>query len=221
MTNPRPVLYSFRRCPFAMRARMALKSAGYSCSLREVVLADKPDLLLAVSPKGTVPVLVLPDGHVIDESLDIMVQALRHSDPEKWLIPETGTYTDMIDLIRLFDGDFKKHLDFYKYASRYREEKPINAKEHRDEAYGLLAHLNSRLQKNPWLFGKNPCLADFAIFPFIRQYANTDRIWFDRSVSLAVRNWLQALMEDERFLSIMKKYPKWQGVDTEFIFPDY
>lgn len=168
-----PVLYSFRRCPYAMRARMALWVAGVTVELREVKLAAKPPALLAASPKGTVPVMVLDDGpdggSVIDQSLDIMHWALGQSDPEGWLAGEDAA------LIAVNDGPFKHHLDRAKYPGRYEEE---DGTDHRAEALGLLAPLEARLADAPYLCGERRGLTDIALFPFIRQFAAIDPAWF-------------------------------------------
>ena len=176
-----PVLYSFRRCPYAMRARLALAVSGQAHELREVVLKNKPATMLAASLKGTVPVLVLPGGEVIDESLDIMRWALAQNDPAQWLSP-TGASTEEMDaLIAASDGEFKQHLDRYKYPNRYASESSGDAADfalnHRSEAAHWLAQLDARLGDG-WLFGAKACLADMAILPFIRQFARTDAHWF-------------------------------------------
>ena len=141
-----PVLYSFRRCPYAMRARMAIAASGRCCELREVVLRDKPAELLAASPKGTVPVLVDTDGRVVDQSLDIMLWALRRNDPEGWLRPAGGTLEDMLALIAECDGDFKRDLDGYKYPER---EPDGDAAAHRAKGAAFLSRLDAHLRD--WL----------------------------------------------------------------------
>ncbi|HAN88548.1 MAG TPA: glutathione S-transferase, partial [Erythrobacter sp.] len=165
-----PVLYSFRRCPYAMRARMALRIGGASYEHREVVLRDKPAEMLEVSPKGTVPVLVAGPAEVIEESRDIMRWALVRSDPEGWL------ERDDPELIETNDGPFKHHLDRYKYATRYDDVDPA---QHRTAALDILRRLDERLSQSAYLRGETRGFADIAIFPFIRQFANTDRDWFD------------------------------------------
>ena len=204
--NTPPVLYSFRRCPYAMRARLALKSAHICCEIREIVLRDKAFEFLQASPKGTVPVLV-NKGQVIEESLDIMLWALRQNDPEKWLdMPATGQ-----DWIARADGPFKRDLDRTKYASRYPPEQSAAA---RNSASIFLRDLNSALAGQAWLFGDTPRLADFALLPFVRQFAHIDRAWFDAQPWPNVRSWLDAFLASERFMSVMMKYEKWQKGDT-------
>lgn len=211
-----PVLYSFRRCPYAMRARLAIAQAGVRVRLREVVLRDKPSHMLAISPKGTVPVLQLPDGAVIDESLDVMRWALGTADPSGWLAPDEGTLADMDALIAENDGDFKHHLDRFKYATRYEDVDPL---EHREAAEAFLQKLEARLQEGGWLFGNKPCLADYAILPFIRQFSGVDRAWFEQAPYPALRRWLAIFIESGFFKSVMKKYPQWHEGDAEVIFP--
>jgi glutathione S-transferase len=197
MSAARPVLYSFRRCPYAMRARMALDVAGIDLEHREILLKDKPAEMLAASPKGTVPVLVLPDGSVIDESLDVMRWALDQNDSENWLAGDDR------DLIAANDGPFKHHLDRYKYATRY---EGAVAEDHRAEASGFVDTLQARLGNAPQLTGDRIGLADVAIFPFIRQFANTDRHWFDAQDWPGVHRWLDGHLASSRFRRIMAKH---------------
>jgi glutathione S-transferase len=165
-----PILYTFRRCPYAMRARMAVAVSGVKVEMREIVLRDKPPEMLAASPKGTVPVLVMPNGDVIDESLHIMRWALAQNDPEVWL-----AHTDT-DLIATNDGPFKAALDRYKYPHRYGLSDGL---EHRDTGLEYLQNLDQILRNQAFLDGTNRGFTDIALFPFIRQYAATDKLWFD------------------------------------------
>ena len=182
-----PVLYSFRRCPYAMRARMALYSSGIVCELREVVLRNKPETMLALSPKGTVPVLLTCEGKVIDESLDIMLWALRQNDPEDWLSPQHGSLEGMLALIERNDFEFKDHLDRYKYPVRY---EGVDTVQERTKGELFLQDLEQHLSKNSCLFGAKLSLADFAIAPFVRQFANVDKSWFDQTPYTGVQDWL-------------------------------
>ncbi len=217
MSQPEPpILYSFRRCPYAMRARMALSAAAVPCRLREVVLRDKPDCMLIASPKGTVPVLVLPEGRVIDQSLDIMAWALARHDPGRWRHPDHGDAASMSALIATFDGAFKHHLDRYKYASRY---DGAEATQHRAAAASLLMDLEARLAITPELFGQRISLADMALMPFVRQFANTDRDWFETQAWPALRAWLQRHLDSPLFQGVMAKYRPWQPGDAEPLFP--
>ena len=196
------VLYSFRRCPYAMRARMALSVSGARYEHREVVLRDKPPQMLEVSPKGTVPVLVTAEGEVLEESLDIMRWALGRSDPEGWLDRDDPA------LVETNDGAFKHHLDRYKYATRYEGAKP---EEHRAAAMEILARLDRRLDENAYLCGTKRGFADIAIFPFIRQFANADRAWFDAQDLPRLQAWLAGLVDSELFAGVMHKHPQWKA----------
>lgn len=204
-----PVLYSFRRCPYAMRARMALWMAGVCCELREVRLASKPPELIAASSKATVPVLVLPDGTVIDESIDIMRWALAQRDPEAWL---SG---DDRELLATIDGPFKHHLDRYKYAARYDNCDPLP---HRAAGFDILRQLDARLARQGQLCGAAPTLADIAAFPFIRQFANHDRDWFDAQPIAHLQRWLAAHLDSALFAAIMPKFAPWQAGSEPVIF---
>lgn len=211
-----PVLYSFRRCPYAMRARLAILSAGFECRLREVVLRDKPAEMLEASPKGTVPVLVLEDGTVIDESLDVMLHALDTHDPDKWLLPEEGSLDEMRALIAETDGGFKHHLDRYKYAARYED---ADFEHHRNEGAAFLKRLDERLAARDQLFGARITLADMAIMPFVRQFANADRAWFDTQPMPHLQRWLAGHLESARFRAVMPKFEQWKTGDDEPVFP--
>lgn len=207
-----PILYSFRRCPYAMRARLALDVAGVKCRLREVVLRDKPEEMLEISPKGTVPVLQLSDGTVLDESRDVMLWALGRNDPEGWLNVDMEAATALIDEC---DGPFKHALDRYKYPNRY--DLP-DGLQHREQGAAFLRTLNDRLSATQHLEKDAFRLTDAAIFPFIRQFANTDRTWFDSQPIPHVQRWLSARLESPRFTRIMKKYKQWKTGDEDPIF---
>lgn len=209
-----PILYSFRRCPYAMRARLAVMSSGRTCELREIVLRDKAPEFLAASPKATVPVLVPPGGAVLEESLDIMFWALEANDPED-LLPRDGEAEAMRDLVAKSDGPFKQRLDHYKYTNRYENADGIRE---RDDAREFLTDLDARLQASPWLFGEQPKYADLAILPFVRQFAFVDRPWFDGQSWSALRGWLDRFLASDRFAAIMAKYPKWHAGDAETLF---
>ncbi len=211
-----PILYSFRRCPYAMRARMAIAMSGLQVTLREVVLRDKPQEMIALSQKGTVPVLQLTDGTVIDESIDVMLWALQHNDPEDWLTPEIGSLDDMRALIAENDDDFKHHLDRYKYATRYEDVDPLA---HRQQGEVFLQGLEKRLATSSFLFGEHITLADIAIFPFVRQFRIADEAWFDHAPYPHLQSWLKWLMESELFLSVMRKYAQWKRGEDGVIFP--
>jgi glutathione S-transferase len=209
-----PILYSFRRCPYAMRARLALAVSEQACELREVVLKNKPPALLAASPKGTVPVLVLPDGQVIDESLDIMRWALARHDPAHWLSPPDAAQEDMQALIAANDGAFKLHLDRYKYPHRYAQESGGDAAgfalKHRSEAAHWLAQLDARLGAG-WLLGTQASLADMALLPFVRQFAHTDADWFAAQPWPRLQGWLAAFKGSTLYAGVMGKHTPWQA----------
>ncbi len=211
-----PILYSFRRCPYAMRARLALWKAEVTCEMREVVLRDKPESLIAYSAKATVPVLVLDGSHVIDESLDIMLWALEQSDPDAWLGSGEATREAMLKLIWTNDHDFKMHLDRYKYPNRFEDVDPMH---HRAQAERFLSDLNTRLEAHTYLFGEKPLLADWAIGPFIRQFANTNRAWFDESPYVPLKGWLERFLSAPLFQSVMEKYPQWHEGDPPRLVP--
>jgi glutathione S-transferase len=193
-----PILYSFRRCPYAMRARLALLVSDAAFTLREVKLSAKPPEMLAASPKGTVPVLVLSDGTVIDESLDIMRWALGRNDPERWL---NG---DDAGLIATNDGAFKHHLDRYRYPHRHGSD----AGEHRAAALALLQPLEERLGHGRYLCGPTRSLTDAALMPFVRQFAATDLVWFDAQPLPAVQRWLAEQIASPLFGRVMEKAPE-------------
>ncbi|MXP25950.1 glutathione S-transferase [Altererythrobacter indicus] len=196
-----PILYSFRRCPYAMRARLALHVSHTQCEVREIKLREKPEAMLEASPKGTVPVLVLSDGQVVDESIDIMRWALSRHDPEGWL------EGDDAELIAANDGPFKHHLDRYKYETRHNSD-PV---QHRSAALTILQRLEDRLSDQPYLCGNKPMLTDMAIRPFIRQFAATDRAWFDAQPLPRLQAWLDEFLRSELFSQVMIKRPQWQA----------
>ena len=206
MTPAPPVLFSFRRCPYAIRARLALQVSGVPYDLREVSLKNKPIELLAASPKGTVPVLMLPDGQVIDESLDIMRWALVQNDPDGWLT--RGLPAEVQVLMTGNDGKFKHALDRYKYPNRYSPESNGNAKAfalaQRHVAANWLDGLESRLGDG-WLCGTKPCLADMATLPFLRQFARTDAVWFAAQPWPQLQVWLARFEASALFESVMNK----------------
>ena len=209
-----PTLYSFRRCPYAMRGRMALSVADQSVVLREIELRNRPDEIYRASAKGTVPVLVLADGTVIDESLDVMRWALGENDPEAWLPANDVEREACEELIARNDGDFKHHLDRYKYATRYDD---VDEVEHRSAASEILHDLNVRLQSQSYLLGERFTLVDAAIAPFVRQFAFADRAWFDAQTWSSLRAWLDAFIALPRFQRVMTKYPVWQSGDEPFV----
>ncbi|MEO7400656.1 MAG: glutathione S-transferase [Polaromonas sp.] len=206
-----PILYSFRRCPYAMRARLAIAVSGQRCELREVVLKNKPPEMLAASPKATVPVLVLPGGEVIAQSLDIMQWALQQHDPEGWLAADLPA---QLALIAANDGPFKRDLDRYKYPNRHAGQHGGDeqgfAQAHRSCASAWLMELEARLSCHAWLFGPKASLADMAILPFVRQFACTDSEWFDQQAWPHLQCWLADWLRSDLFDGIMNKYTPWE-----------
>ena len=219
---PLPILYSFRRCPYAIRARLALKYAGVAVELREIALRNKPAEMLAVSPKGTVPVLQLTSGEVLEESLDIMRWALAQSDPQGWLHQGDASVGEA--LIAINDGPFKILLDRYKYADRDAREignysgSASSAVARRDAAVELhIAPLARKLQATHFLLGDKPSLADMAIVPFVRQFAQVDAAWFADEAAFpypALRRWLDGLLATDLFAQIRCKQPPWKSPDA-------
>jgi len=211
-----PVLYSFRRCPYAMRARLALAVSGQVCELREVVLRSKPQGLLQASLKATVPVLVLANGQVLDQSLDIMLWALQRRDPGAWLAPSDGALQDMLALIAECDGPFKHALDRCKYPSRY-PDTDIDAE--RAKATAWLGLLDARLSTQPHLFGTHAALADMAIGPFVRQFAAIDAPWWDTQHWPHLQAWLAHWQADPLLARVMDKLPAWVDGTQGVVFP--
>lgn len=201
MTEPVQILYSYRRCPYAMRARMALVKADIDFEIREISLREKPTSLLKISPKGTVPVLLLHDGTVIDESIEIVDWALHKADPDGWLAIDKAA---MQNLIAENDGAFKQALDRYKYPDRFPD---LPAGDYRAAGEVFLQKLETRLTSRQYLLRDTISVVDIAIFPFIRQFANVDKGWFDASPYPKLRVWLASLMESALFERIMQKQP--------------
>lgn len=207
------ILYSFRRCPYAMRARMALRYADFRVQLREVELKNKPDALISISARATVPVLLCDNGQVIDESLDIMYWALQQNDKDNWL--QVQHQSEIAALIKYNDTVFKTHLDHYKYADRYPE---FSQLEYRRQGEVFLQQLEQRLQQQACLISDRTTLADVAIFPFIRQFAHVDIHWFDQAPYPRLHAWLYQWMDSVLFRSVMQKYAPWQAGDTPLFF---
>ena len=201
-----PVLYSFRRCPYAMRARLALRVSGVLVEHREVALKAKPAAMLAVSPKGTVPVLCLSTGEVLAQSLDIMRWALQQNDPDAWLpaTPETLALTHQT--IATNDGEFKANLDRYKYPQRFGL---VDGLAHRELGAAWLMTLDQQLQSTAYLAGQKWALLDACVAPFVRQFARTDRAWFDAQAWRHLSAWLEAFENSDAFLAVMHKHPLW------------
>lgn len=211
-----PILYSFRRCPYAMRARLALEAGDIKVELREIVLRDKAPEFLEASPKGTVPVMVLPDGMVLEESLDIIRWAMNTSKTGRSLAPDQANVKDALALIKRMDMDFKPHLDRFKYPSRYEGVDPLEA---RQKASEFLYELEDMLSLQSYLMGCKRSVADIAIAPFIRQFAHVDKDWFYAEPWPHLIVWLREFLNSYAFQKIMVKYPKWAMGDPVTFFP--
>jgi len=209
------ILYSLQNCPFAMRARMALLMAKQDVLLRAIVTKDKPKEMLKISPKGTVPILVLVDGRLIDESLEIMTWALQKSDPEDLLYrKEPHLYPQMLSLISVCDSGFRTNLSAYKYGNRYHQPNEI---ELRSSCEVFIKQLERLLQNNNFLFGDKLSIADLAILPNVRQFMNVDKKWFRGAYYPYLTNWLGNLMQSLLFSKAMRKYPLWNDNHEEFL----
>ena len=208
---PLPILYSYRRCPYAMRARMALKYANINVEIREIALKEKPAEMLIASPKGTVPVLVLQDGQVLEQSLDIMYWALQQRDIDGWLTADKPLTQR---LIAENDGSFKQALDKYKYAIRFPEQ---SVEFYRAQAEVFLQKLERLLAQSAFLLGDKVSLADIALFPFIRQFSGVDPVWFEAAAYLKLKAWLKQLVDSDLFVDIMQKRPTYAGKQAVLI----
>lgn len=214
---PAPILYSFRRCPYAMRARMIVYYSQLEIELRDVLLKDKPKEMLDASPKATVPVLVQGDGSILEESRDIMQWAANQNDPAGLLPVDANVRTEIYDLLDENDGPFKTSLDRYKYHVRFPEK---SREEYRSEGEAFFQKLETRLSAHAFLMGGNPTHADIGIFPFVRQFANSDRDWFDAAPYPNLKAWLHNWVTSDAFKHIMKKRPLWQDGKSPVFFPE-
>ena len=209
------VLYSFRRCPYCMRAHMALKNSALKIELREVVLKEMPDELLKVSTKATVPVLVMPDKNSIDESWDILKWSLEQNDPDNWSGDDGQFLQDAEMLVETNDFSFKNDLDHYKYADRFPEH---SAEYYRDACVEFIEELEEMLGQKSYLLSEQVSVADIAIFPFIRQFSLVDKNWFDHSDFKNVQAWLESLISTELFQDIFQKHDPWKkGAATVYL----
>jgi glutathione S-transferase len=217
-----PILYSFRRCPYAIRARLAIEASGLLVQLREVDLKVKPPELLAASPKGTVPVLVLNDGTVLEESLDVMAWALAQHDPFGWgrlgSDPlEVAERQRIAALIATNDERLKPHIDRYKYGDRHPGTDPL---QHREEAMAILRDWNGLLEAGGWLLGERTSLADIAVLPFVRQFRLADPGWFDALDDVApLQAWLGRFLTSPGMATSMTTQSPWQPGDLHRLYP--
>lgn len=211
-----PILYSLRNCPYAMRARMAIFKSSQMVLLRDLVLSNKPEEMMQASPKGTVPVLVLDNGTVVEESFDVMLWALYESDPRDLLHSlDENILPEMLKLINEFDNEFKACLEQYKCAKRYQED---NIEECRVACQQYLQKLEQRLAKHDFLMSDKESLADIALIPFIRQFARVERQWYLQSPYPKVRLWLNNYLQSAMFSKVMAKHPLWLDSQQEVLF---
>lgn len=211
-----PVLYSLRNCPYAMRARLAIFKSKEKVLLRDLVLSNKPPEMLVASPKGTVPVVVLPDNKVIEESFDIMLWALQRSDPDDLLLSdETDDLPKMLTLIKTFDTKFKSSLEAYKCAKRYQEDNVVECRQACEE---YIKQLETRLTKHTFLMSNQESLLDIALMPFIRQFGRVERQWYLQSPYPNVRQWLNKYLQSPVFTKVMAKHPLWVDTKKDVIF---
>ena len=211
-----PILYSLRQCPYAMRARIGLLLAKQTVLLRDIVMKNIPSEMLAVSPKGTVPVLVFEDSSVIDESIDIMIWALKQNDPNNLLyIHQPDDYQEMLALIKRNDSEFVEGLNKYKAAARYHDSTEID---YRQLCEPFIYYLEQCLTKNEFLMGANPSLADYAILPFIRQFSRVDRKWYLQAPYPKLQHWLERHYQNPLFSKAMTKYPQWLDNKENILF---
>ena len=215
------ILYSFRRCPYAMRARWALLKTNERVVLREVSLNNKPRELLSISPKSTVPVLVTCCGTVIDQSIDIILWTLMKNQAYHFLYDSDDfkLTSESSTIIRQNDIKFKYHLDRYKYPNRYRD---INPEHHRNAARAILIDWNGRLSKDPnsWLLGQSETFVDWSVWPFVRQYRMVNEEYFDNDIQIAsLRNWLVRYTNNNLFKILMRKIVPWSQSQNNVYFP--
>jgi len=218
--NNLPILYSFRRCPYAMRARIFISMCDIEVELREVHLKNIPKDMSDVSPKSTVPVLQFNNGEILEESLDIMNWALNINDKYDLKYSKEQNIKKTQEILNIIDGPFKYHLDRYKYNTRYIGNEEIRPpEEHRDTALKLLEIIeNELINKHLWIFSNNPSYIDLAILPFIRQFRIADIEWFDKNMPLKnLHAWLMRFLEWQTFHNIMKKNKPWK-VNNEPVY---
>lgn len=210
-----PILYSLRHCPFAMRARLAIFKSQQAVELRDVKLTNKPAAMLAASPKGTVPILVVSASHIIDESLDVMLWSLGQSDPDNLLLSSIVELSDLLAFIDIYDSEFKPCIERYKCAKRYHE---ANLEACRNDCEVYIQNLEQRLSKHDFILGEHESLADIAILPFIRQFAKVERQWYVKSSYRNVKRWLNNYLQSALFNKVMAPHPIWVEGSEPVIF---
>jgi len=210
-----PIIYSFKRCPYAMRARMAIKLANIKCEIREVRLNNKPKQMLDISPKGTVPILIL-NNRVIEESNDIIEWVIEQNDIFKGNLNDNQINITK-NLIEVFDSKFKYHLDRYKYSTRYIDH---NRDLHRKECLKILVDLENRISNKKWIFGSEINKLDISILPFIRQFKIADPQWFDgQNKIIKIKQLLNTFLSSSLFKDIMHDYELWEEGSKKSFFP--
>ena len=211
-----PILYSLRRCPYAMRGRMGIALSKQQVLLREIITKDKPSELLASSAKGTVPVLVLPDGQIIEQSLDVMNWALQQNDPQDLLRSNNPTLNQQVhQLIKVNDDEFIGHLEKYRASVRYRN---IDKEQRRQDCEGFISKLEALLTDQAYFFGETPSLADFAVMPFVSQFVRVEKKWFVQSEYQNVGRWLRTHLDSKLYTQVMKQYPLWNETKQDCLF---
>ena len=211
-----PVLYSFRRCPYAMRARMAIFLNGISCELREVKLSNKPKEMLEISPKGTVPVLQLSDGIILEESLDIIFWAYKKNINSQIYKDYLINKKNIDELINIFDNSFKYNLDRYKYPNRF---EGVDNLSHRGKCLDILKLVSQTLLNKNYIFSESLGIGDICIFPFIRQFRIANMEWFDEQIEIKnMITWFNKINSSDLFDKIMLKYDPWVDSDKPVIF---
>jgi glutathione S-transferase len=210
-----PILYSLQHCPYAMRARLGILLAQQSVLIRAVVTKNKPAEMLAVSPKGTVPILIIDHVTIIDESIEIMLWALKLNDPQDLLQVEDSSKLDaMLELIRRNDKEFKPNLEVYKLAKRFHKESEVAD---RQSCEDFVAALERKLESGHYLMGDHASLADYALLPFVRQFARVDRKWYLQSPYPRLRDWLNRHLQMPLYTKAMAKYPLWVDSHEAFL----
>lgn len=211
-----PILYSLRRCPYAMRGRMGIALSQQKVLLREIVTKDKPSELLASSPKGTVPVLVLSQGTIIEQSIEVMIWALEQNDPQDLMrSSEPELNQEILELIARNDNEFIGHLEKYRASVRYRN---VDTEHRRKACEGFISELESKLAQHEYLFGDTPSLADFAVMPFVSQFVRVEKKWFVQSEYQNVGRWLRAHLDSKFYTQVMKQYPLWNETKQDCLF---
>lgn len=211
-----PILYSLRQCPYAMRARIGLLLAEQPVMLRNIIMTNIPQEMFVASAKGEVPVLVFDDSSVIDESLDIMVWALKQNDPSNLLyIEQSNALDEMLSIIKHCDTNFVDSLKKYKAASRYHDDSKL---EKQQQCEVFIEYLEAQLNKHDYIFGKTPSLVDYAILPFVRQLSRVDKKWYQQSPYPKLRKWLERHYQNPIFSKAMKQHPLWLDTKKEVVF---